>query len=76
MLLTPDLEALIERRVEQQVREYLEHGVQQVWLVYPESREIVVHLPDSTARTYRLGEVIDGGDLLPGLTVNVAEVVA
>ena len=62
--------------IQKKLREYLQQGVRMVWQVYPESREIVVHLPDSTARTYRLGEVISGGDVLPGLELSVTEVFA
>jgi Uma2 family endonuclease len=62
--------------IQKKLREYLQHGVRMVWQVYPESREIVVHLPDSTARTYQMGEVIAGGDVLPGLELSVTEVFA
>jgi len=62
--------------IRQKVREYLDHGVKQVWQIFPDSQEIQIHLPDGTARTYRSGEVIDGGDLLPGLQLDVATVFA
>ncbi|MCC6612079.1 MAG: Uma2 family endonuclease [Anaerolineae bacterium] len=62
--------------IRQKLREYLDYGVQQVWQVFPESQEIQIHLPDGTARTYRAGEVIDGGDLLLGFQLDVATVFA
>jgi Uma2 family endonuclease len=62
--------------IQKKLREYLRHGVKQVWNIYPEQAEIVVHLADGSARTYGLGDTISGGDLLPGLTLTVADVFA
>jgi Uma2 family endonuclease len=53
---------------------YLEHGVQQVWQVYPDNRQIVVNFHDGSAKTYGLNDTMSGGDLLPGFTLNVAKV--
>jgi len=50
--------------IQRKLNEYLDHGVQQVWQVYPETRQIVVHCPDRTARTYSVGDIIPGGDLI------------
>lgn len=60
-------------QIRKKLHEYLEHGVSQVWQVYPDTREIVVHFPDGSAKTYRAGEVLQGGDLLPGFSLDVAE---
>lgn len=54
--------------IRKKLREYLDHGVQQVWQVYPDSEEILVHYPDGTAKTYR------SGDLLPGFLLAVVSV--
>ncbi|MBL8156365.1 MAG: Uma2 family endonuclease [Anaerolineae bacterium] len=54
--------------------EYLSFGVRQVWQVYPESREIIVHLPDDTSRTYRAGDTLTGSDVLPRFEMVVGEV--
>lgn len=61
-------------QIRKKLREYLTHGVLQAWQVYPENQEIVVYFPDDTSRTYRPGDVISGGDLLPGFTLDVAKV--
>jgi Uma2 family endonuclease len=60
--------------IRKKLHEYLSHGVKQVWQIYPENREIVVYLPDETSKTYRPGDTIPGGDLLPGFTLDVAQV--
>lgn len=59
-------------QIRQKLREYLDHGVKQVWQVYPESQEIVVHFPDGSAKTYRAGDTLLGGDLLFGFELKVA----
>lgn len=51
---------------------YLEHGVKQVWQVYPDNQQIVVNFSDGSAKTYGLGDTLPGGDLLPGFALDVA----
>jgi Uma2 family endonuclease len=60
-------------QIQKKLGQYLEFGVKQVWHVYPDSREIVVHFPDNTSKTYRVSDTISGGDLLPGFTLNVGQ---
>lgn len=52
-------------KIQEKITEYLKYGVQQVWQVYPDTEQIVVHLPDGTSKTYGLDDTIIGGDLLP-----------
>lgn len=56
------------------VLEYFEAGTRQVWVVHPRTRTVVVHTSASEARTLGLADEIDGGDLLPGLTLAVREI--
>jgi Uma2 family endonuclease len=60
--------------IRKKLREYLTYDVKQVWQIYPENQEIVVHFPDDTSKTYRIGDVLTGGDLLPGFSLDVATV--
>ena len=53
------------------LRDYLHSGVRQVWQVYPETQEVMVYLPDGTVRTYDIGQMIPGADVLPGLELPV-----
>ena len=57
----------------EKVRDYLAAGTPLVWVVYPRTREVVVHTPDGLARTYGEGDVLEGFDGLPGFTCPVAE---
>ncbi|MCI0570198.1 MAG: Uma2 family endonuclease [Myxococcaceae bacterium] len=53
-------------------RWYLRNGVQVVWLVLPDSQEVVVMRPRRSSR-HRVGEVVPAHPALPGLTPAVAE---
>lgn len=61
-------------KIRKKLREYLDNGVKQVWQLYPNSQEIIVSFPDGTSRAYRPGDIIEGGDVLPGFTLDVAKV--
>lgn len=58
------------------VREYLDAGVRLVWVVQPSRRMVTVYYPDRTARLYYDDATLDGGDLLPGFTLPVADIFA
>ncbi|MEO8396835.1 MAG: Uma2 family endonuclease [Chloroflexota bacterium] len=57
----------------QKVTQYLAAGTTLVWVVYPELRIVVVHSPNSTARTFTSAGVLDGGTLLPSLQITVSD---
>lgn len=60
--------------IRRKVKSYFEHGTQQVWLVYPDSEEISVHLPDGSAKTYSAPDTVPGGDLLPGFALDLTRI--
>ncbi len=57
--------------VMRKVNDYLRAGTRLIWIVYPETRQVVVHTPQG-ATIYGEEQALDGGDLLPGLSVSVA----
>ncbi|MBN1284656.1 MAG: Uma2 family endonuclease [Anaerolineae bacterium] len=59
--------------IHRKVNEYLEAGTRLVWVVYPESRCVVVHEPDGTAHTLKAGDALGGGEVLPGLSIAVKD---
>lgn len=59
--------------VREKVHDYLSAGVPLIWVLYPRTREVVVHTPDGLARTYGSGDVLEGFDVLPGFTCPVAK---
>jgi Uma2 family endonuclease len=51
---------------------YLENGCQLVWLVYPDKKIVEVFQPDKNFVHRVVGDILDGGDVLPGFTLPVA----
>lgn len=58
------------------LRDYLRTGVQQVWHVYPDTQEVVVHDAHGTVITYTADQTIPGDPVVPGLTLPVAAIFA
>jgi Uma2 family endonuclease len=53
---------------------YLQAGVRIVWLVDPASLTVTVFRPDAAPRTLGEADVLDGGEVIPGFGVAVAEI--
>lgn len=45
-----------------------------VWVVFPEDKEIEVHIPGQAVKILRVGDTLDGGAMLPGFTLPVSEI--
>jgi Uma2 family endonuclease len=60
--------------VRAKVRDFLASGTSLVWVVYPDSREVIAHTPDGLARTYGPDATLEFPDLLPGFSCTVAQV--
>jgi Uma2 family endonuclease len=60
--------------VAEKVEEYLEAGVPLVWVLNPRRETVTAYGPGSVARILRVGDVLDGGDVLPGFTLPVANI--
>ena len=58
------------------VREYLGAGTRLVWVVWPRHRAVTAYTPDGQARELAEDGELDGGDVLPGFRVRVAELFA
>ena len=55
---------------------YLEAGTLLVWILDPNREAVIAHTPDRVARTLIAGDILDGGDVLPGFSLPVAEIFA
>jgi Uma2 family endonuclease len=79
LYLTPDLAVEIvspndrEGDVLAKAHEYLEAGSRLVWVLWPDRRAVTVHEPDHPARELGPDDFLDGGDVLPSLSVRVAD---
>lgn len=80
LALAPDLAIEIispsetARRVAAKVAAYLDAGCRLVWVVEPRQRTVTAWTPDRQSRVFRADETLDGGDVLPGFTVPLANV--
>ena len=54
------------------LRDYFKYGTRQVWLFYPYDKEIAVYHSLDDYKTYRVGDSLLGGDLLPGFALDVS----
>lgn len=55
---------------------YLQNGVRLVWVIDPRTRTVAVLSPDAESRTLSERETIDGGAVLPGFSLAVADLFA
>ncbi|MEO8394240.1 MAG: Uma2 family endonuclease [Chloroflexota bacterium] len=62
-------------QIEKKVTEYLQYGTRLLWVVYPATKTVVAYTSTSMRR-FEMGETLDGGDVLPGLTLAVADIFA
>jgi Uma2 family endonuclease len=59
--------------VEEKVQTWLRFGTRLVWVLWPRTKTVTVRTPDGRGRTLGEGEELDGGDVLPGFSIAVAE---
>jgi Uma2 family endonuclease len=64
------------RQIRRKANQYLAAGTRLVWVIYPEDREVDVYRPGHDPRTFKIGEALDGGDVLPGFTLPVKDIFA
>jgi Uma2 family endonuclease len=57
--------------VETKVQEYFAAGVRLVWVIYPQTRTVLVRRRDGTALTLAPEAELSGEDVLPGFAVKV-----
>ncbi len=56
------------------VRDYLNAGTLLVCLIYPNTREVVVHSPDGHSQVYGAQDVLEFPAVMPGFRYIVCEV--
>jgi len=61
-------------RVAAKVAFYLLHGVRLVWLIDPEARTVTVLSPVGLSERLAEVDLLDGGDVLPGFTTSVRDI--
>lgn len=54
----------------------LRHGVRLIWVLDPREQSITVFAPGADDVVLRAGDTLDGGEVLPGFSVPVADIMA
>jgi Uma2 family endonuclease len=54
--------------------EYFAAGTRLAWVVDPKTRTVCVHTAQRETVLLGVGEVLDGGDVLPGLRIPVRDI--
>lgn len=61
------------REMERKLSDYLAASVRSVWYVYPDEREVHVYTGPEQCRVKSEAETLDGGDVLPGFQLELAQ---
>lgn len=64
----------IAAEVQSKVQMWLESGVRLVWVVYPDTRSVVVYGSLKEISTLTTGDTLDGGTVVPGFECPVSGV--
>ncbi len=64
------------REMERKLKEYFLAGSRLVWLVDPDSRTVDVHTAPDRFTRLQEGDVLDGGDVLPGFQLPLSQLFA
>lgn len=62
-----------KKEMTRKVREYFGSGVRLVWLMYPKKQTVEVYTSPVSKHVLHAGETLDGGNVLPGFTLSLAE---
>ena len=68
-LLAVEVHSVSNRQLNRKADLYLEHGAQQVWILYPKNKRVSIRLPDGESLEAREGETIT----FEGLTIPVSD---
>ena len=60
--------------LDEKVAEYLAAGTRIVWVAYPKTRHVVAHYANGEIRNFTADQILDAGDLLPGLEIPVKDI--
>ena len=59
--------------IRRKIGEYFDAGTKLVWVLHPVPKLIDVYASPTALATLRAGDTLDGGDVLPGFSVKVAD---
>ena len=56
----------------EKVADYRDAGVRAVWIADPATHTVTVQAPDGSTRFFREGDILDGGEVVPGFRCDVS----
>ncbi len=62
--------------VEQKIADWLAAGASAVWVVNPKGRTIAIYRPDTPVQTLSVHDTLEGGTVVPGFRLPVADIFA
>ena len=62
------------RGVSEKAAAWIRSGAQAVWVVDPDSKTVTVYAADGSVKTIAQGDMLDGGEVLPGFRCAVADI--
>lgn len=62
--------------MQEKVLQYLDTGSREVWVIQPATRTVEVWRPDTSMRIVREDGTLDGGDVIPGFRLAIADLFA
>jgi Uma2 family endonuclease len=65
-----------QREMQQKRDEFFAAGTELFWIVHPDRREVEVSTGPKSHRIVRANETLDGGTILPGFSIQVADLFA
>src|SRR5436305_1705802 len=65
-----------EAEMHDKVKRYFQAGARLVWVAYPRSRVIYVYTSPNEVKILQADDTLTGGDVLPGFSVQVADIFA
>ena len=60
--------------IQDKMQEYISCGVKLGWLINPEAKQVAIYKADGSVKLLDNPEFLSGGDLLPGLRVDVKKI--
>ena len=58
--------------LELKVRQYLKAGAKQIWVLYPKTQHLHVHMANQTL-VLKCDDILSGGEFLPGFAVKLSD---
>ena len=63
-------------KLNKKINDFLAAGIPLIWIVFPETFTVQVHRRDGSGQLLRIGDMLNGEDVLPGFRCEVATIFA